>query len=332
MTRWFREVGDASLFPAGSVVAIGAFDGVHRGHAHLLALARARATELGLPAVALSFEPLPREFFAPDDPPARLTPARARFEGLRGADMDAVVALRFNRNLAAMSAPAFIDQVLLAGLSARVVCVGPGFRFGKARGGDVALLAEAGRKLGFRVEVVDAVDGEDGDRLGASAIRQALRRGDLLAAEAALGRPYAISGRVVRGQQLGRQLGFPTANIAIRWRPAVEGIFAVRVHGAGLSAWPGVASLGTRPTVGGVGTVLEAHLFDFNGDLYGQRLTVEFVERLRGEEKFDSLDALVAQMHADARQARAILDNPPSRPHLGLTGQTTTTTSTTNAT
>ncbi len=330
MTRWFREVGDASLFPAGSVVAIGAFDGVHRGHAHLLALARARATALGLPAVALSFEPLPREFFAPDDPPARLTPARARFELLSAADVDAVVALRFNRNLAAMTAQSFIDRVLFAGLTAKVVCVGPGFRFGKARGGDVELLVQAGQRHGFSVEVVDTVDDEDGDRLGASAIRQALAGGDLPTAEAALGRPYAISGRVVHGQQLGRQLGFPTANIPIRWRPAVEGIFAVRVHGAGLTAWPGVASLGTRPTVGGVGTVLEAHLFDFNGDLYGQRLTVEFVARLRGEEKFDSLDALVAQMHADARQARAILDNPPSRPHLER--MDTTTTSTTTAT
>ncbi len=330
MTRWFREVGDASLFPAGSVVAIGAFDGVHRGHAHLLARTRARAMALGLPAVALSFEPLPREFFAPDDPPARLTPARARFELLRAAGMDAVTLLRFNRELAAMPAQAFIERVLVAGLSARMVCVGPGFRFGKARGGDVALLARAGHELGFSVEVAEEVGGRDGARIGASAIRQALARGGLATAEAALGRPYAISGRVVRGQQLGRQLGFPTANIAIRWRPAVEGIFAVRVHGAGLAAWPGVASLGTRPTVGGVGTVLEAHLFDFNGDLYGQRLAVEFVARLRGEEKFDSLDTLVAQMHADARQARAILDNPSSRSHLERTG--TTTTSTTNAT
>lgn len=330
MTRWFREVGDASLFPAGSVVAIGAFDGVHRGHTHLLALARARAAELGLPAVALSFEPLPREFFAADDPPARLTPARARFELLRSAGMDAVTLLRFNRALAALPAQAFIERVLVAALSAKRVCVGPGFRFGKGRGGDVDLLVREGERLGFRVEVADEVGDRDGARVGASAIRQALARGDLAAAEAALGRPYAISGRVVRGQQLGRQLGFPTANIPIRWRSAVTGIFAVRVHGAGLTDWPGVASLGTRPTVGGVGTVLEAHLFDFNGDLYGQRLTVEFVARLRGEEKFDSLDALVAQMHDDARQARAILDNPTSRPHLEQTG--TSMTGMTNAT
>lgn len=332
MSRWFREVGDASLFPAGSVVAIGAFDGVHRGHAHLLARARARADALDLPALALSFEPLPREFFAPDDPPPRLTPARARFERLRAAGMDAVGLLRFNRALASMPAEEFISRVLVAGLSAKVVCVGPDFRFGKGRTGDVAMLEQAGVAHGFAVEVIDQVSSEDGGRIGASGIRQALARGDLVAAAAALGRPYAISGRVVRGQQLGRQLGYPTANIAIRWRPAVQGIFAVRVHGAGLADWPGVASLGTRPTVGGVGTVLEAHLFDFSGDLYSQRLCVEFVARLRGEEKFDSLDALVVQMDEDARQARAILDNPLSRPHLGQMGTTATTTRTTGAT
>ena len=277
MTRWFREVGDASLFPAGSVVAIGAFDGVHRGHQRLLADARRLADANGQSAIALSFEPLPREFFAAQSPPPRLTPARMRFE-------------------------------LLRGLSARTVCVGPDFRFGHARGGDVELLRRMGQVHGFNTLVADRVDDAHGQRIGASAIRAALMAGDLDSAQAGLGRRYAISGKVMHGNRLGRTLGFPTANIAIRWRPPVDGIFAVRVSGAGLLGHPGVASLGTRPTVAGNGPlVLESHLFDYAGDLYGQRLIVEFVARLRGEVRFDSLDALTAQMHADARQARAAL-------------------------
>lgn len=308
MTRWFREVGDASLFPAGSVVAIGAFDGVHRGHQCLLALARARAQAAGLAGVALSFEPLPREFFAPQSPPPRLTPARTRFELLRGLGMDAVGLLRFNRALAGMAAEDFVERVLVRGLSARVVCVGPDFRFGQGRSGDVALLGAMGERLGFETVVAPQVDGADGRRIGASAIREALQRGDLESARAALGRRYAIAGKVVHGNRLGRWLGFPTANIALRWRPPVDGIFAVRVSGAGLLAHPGVASLGTRPTVAGNGPlVLESHLFDWSGDLYGKRLVVEFVARLRGEARFDSLEAMTAQMHEDARQARAVL-------------------------
>lgn len=308
MTRWFREVGDASLFPAGSVVAIGAFDGVHRGHQRLLGDARARASAGGLAAVALSFEPLPREFFAAPEPPPRLTPPRMRFELLRDLGMDGVGLLRFDRSLAGMAAQDFVERILVRGLSARVVCVGPDFRFGRGRAGDVELLRRMGEVFGFQALVAERVDDAQGRRIGASAIRQALIDGDLEAARAGLGRRYAIAGKVMRGNQLGRALGFPTANIAIRWRPAVDGIFAVRVTGAGLAGHPGVASLGTRPTIAGGGAlVLESHLFDYAGDLYGRRLTVEFVARLRGEARFDSLDALTEQMHEDARQARAVL-------------------------
>jgi riboflavin kinase/FMN adenylyltransferase len=312
MTRWFREVGDASLFPAGSVVAIGAFDGVHRGHRQLLTDARARASAAGLSAVALSFEPLPREFFAPADPPPRLTPARMRFELLRDLGMDGVGLLRFDRALAGMAADTFVERVLVDGLTARVVCVGPEFRFGRGRSGDVELLERMGATHGFRVHVADRVDDAQGRRIGASAIRQALLDGDVDTANAGLGRRYAIAGKVMHGNQLGRTLGFPTANIAIRWRPAIDGICAVRVTGAGLVGHPGVASLGTRPTIAGGGSlVLESHLFDYGGDLYGQRLTVEFIARLRGEARFDSLDALTAQMHEDARRARAVLARHP---------------------
>lgn len=312
MVRLFREVGDAPLFPAGCVVAIGAFDGVHRGHRRLLLDARARAERDDLTSVALSFEPLPREYFARDrgEPPARLTPARAKFELLCETGVSAIGLLRFNERLAAMEADDFVERILVRALRVRAVFVGPDFRFGRARAGDVDRLMALGRRLGFDVEVADEVKGTDEQRIGATAIRQALAQGDFPQAEAALGRRYSIAGRVVRGQQLGRRLGFPTANIPVRWRPAVQGILAVRVHGAGLDGWPGVASLGTRPTVGGGPAVLEAHLFDFDGDLYGQRLRVEFVRHLRDERRFDSLDAMVAQMREDARQAKIALGEP----------------------
>ena len=308
MSRLFREVGHAPLFPAGCVVAIGAFDGVHRGHRHLLALARARAQALALETVALSFEPLPREYFAAATPPARLTPPRSKFELLTAAGADAVGLLRFNAALAAMSATDFAERVLVRGLAVRAVCIGPDFRFGRARTGDADLLRELGAVQGCEVHVADELTDNTGGRVGASAIRAALAEGDFETAARALGRPYTIAGRVVRGERLGRQLGYPTANIPVRWRPAVDGILAVRVHGAGLHGWPGVASLGTRPTIAGGGaTVLESHLFDFDGDLYGRRLEIEFVARLRDELRFDTLSDLVERMHEDARRARALL-------------------------
>lgn len=307
MSTWFREVGDASRFPAGSVVAIGAFDGVHRGHLSLLSGASGHARQHNLHAVALSFEPLPREFFGADQAPARLTPARMRYQLLRQAGMDAVGLLRFNQALASESAVSFVERVLVRGLSARAVRVGPQFRFGHRRQGDIELLRELGARHGFQVHVADTVLDERGQRIGATAIRQALATGDLARAQADLGRPYGLAGRVIHGSRLGRTLGYPTANIAVRWRPAVQGIFAVRVTGAGLADHPGVASLGTRPTVGGGPLVLEVHLFDYAGDLYGQRLRVDFIAHLRDEAHFDGLPALVAQMDIDAGRARALL-------------------------
>lgn len=301
------------MFPAGCVVAIGAFDGVHRGHQALLGRARALAREHDYTAVALSFEPLPREYFARGEPPARLTPVRMKIELLRDTGMDAVGLLRFNDALAAMSAEDFVERVLVRGLAARMVCIGPDFRFGRGRAGDIALLNELGAKFDYTVDVAPELIGADGRRIGATRVREALAAGAFLSAEAGLGRPYAIAGRVVRGNRLGSKLGFPTANIPVRWRPAVHGIFAVRVHGGDeLRAWPAVASLGSRPTVGGGPNVLEAHLFDFDRDLYGRRLQVEFVGKLREELRFDSLEAMVEQMHEDARRARAALAVAPA--------------------
>ena len=309
MSKLFRDVEGNAVCPQGSVVCIGAFDGLHRGHQALVGHARARARSLGLPAVALSFEPLPREFFATGDRPARLLLPRAKFEGLRQLGMDAVGLLRFNARLACTSAQQFIERIVVDRLAAREVWVGPGFHFGKSRGGDIALLREAGLKLGFRAEQIEPVHFA-GERVSSSRIRQHLAAGELDQAAAGLGRRYGISGKVVRGRGLGRGLGYPTANIRLLGKQAaLDGIFAAWVHGIGASPMAAVCSLGTRPTVGGVEPLLEAHVFDFDGDLYGQRLRVEFVAKLRGEEKFADLQSLVRQMDADAAQARNLLQH-----------------------
>lgn len=307
MSKLFRDVEGKKDCPQGSVVCIGAFDGLHRGHQALVGHVRARARAAGLAAVALSFEPLPREFFAPASPPARLLLPRAKFEGLRGLGMDVVGLLRFNAAMTAMSAETFVERVLVRRLAAREVWVGPGFRFGHARKGDLALLQAMGEVHGFRAGEIEPVVDADG-RVSASAVRAHLAAGNLDAAALALGRRYAISGKVVRGKQLGRQLGYPTANLRLAGkRAALGGIFAVWVHGIGPEPRAGVASLGTRPTVQGVEPLLEAHVFDFDGDLYGRRIEVEFVAKLRDEEKFDDLPALVRQMDRDAEQARRAL-------------------------
>ena len=311
----FRDLDGPPQCPAGSVVCIGAFDGLHRGHQALVRHAVARARALGVPAVALTFEPLPREYFATGDRPPRLTLARAKVEGLWALGIDCVGLLRFDARLAAMPAEEFVEQVLVRRLAAREVWVGPGFRFGHARAGDLALLQALGSQHGFIAsEVPPVLDG--GDRVSSTRIREALASGDFATAERLLGRPYAIEGRVVRGRQLGRALGYPTANLRHARRvPALAGIFAGRVHGVADRSMPAVVSFGTRPTVDGSEPLLEAHLFDYRGDLYGRRIAVEFVARLRDEEKFDGLPALVAQMHRDASAARAALKAAGDAPH-----------------
>ncbi len=310
MSRLFRDVEGGPLCPQGSVVCIGAFDGLHLGHRALVRHAVSRARSLGLPAVALSFEPLPREFFAVDSPPPRLTLPRARFQALRRLDVDQVGLLRFNARLAAMSAEDFVRGMLIARLRAREVWVGPGFRFGRDRNGDLRTLQSFGESDGFTANAIEAV--ADGARISSTRIRIAVATGDFATASRLLGRPYAIGGHVVRGNRLGRTLGYPTANLRFGGKqPPLSGVFAVRVHGVGSGAVAGVASFGTRPTVGGTEPLLEAHLFDFDGDLYGRRIEVEFVAKLRDEEKFVDLPALVAQMHRDAAQARTILDDLP---------------------
>jgi riboflavin kinase / FMN adenylyltransferase len=307
MSPLFRDIAGGPLCPNGSVVCIGAFDGLHLGHRALVRRAVARARELGVPAVALSFEPLPREFFAQGAPPPRLMLPRAKYQGLCDLGVDLVGLLRFDARLSAMSAQDFVAGVLVARLRAREVMVGPGFRFGHRRTGDLAVLRAEGERHGFQAHEIEPV-AVAGGRVSSTRIREALVEGDFAAASALLGKPYAVSGRVVRGRQLGRTLGYPTANLRFGNKvPALRGIYATRVHGVGDGPWPSVSSFGTRPTVGGVEPLLEAHLFDFDGDLYGRRIEVEFVARLRDEEKFPDLPTLVAQMDRDAARARALL-------------------------
>ncbi|QIL20350.1 bifunctional riboflavin kinase/FAD synthetase [Thermomonas sp. HDW16] len=308
MKHLFRDAEGRALSPQGSVVCIGAFDGLHLGHRALVGRAVSRARASGLPAVALSFEPLPREFFARDAKPPRLMLPRAKLEGLYDLGCDSVGLLRFNARLASMPAEDFVRDVLVKRLSAREVWVGPEFHFGKGRTGDLALLKKMGAELGFTAHEIEPVQ-LDGERVSSTRIRTALTAGDFETASRLLGRPYAIGGHVVHGKQLGRTLGFPTANLRYGGKtPALRGIYATWVHGVAAHPWPSVSSFGTRPTVDGIEPLLEAHLFDFEGDLYGRRIEVEFVAHLRDEEKFPDLPSLVAQMQRDDEQARAILN------------------------
>lgn len=313
MSRLFRDVERAPHAPQGRVVCIGAFDGLHLGHQALVRRAVMRARELGARAMAVTFDPLPREHFARDAAPARLMPTRRRVEGLFGLGIEEVALLRFGPRLSAMDAEAFAGDVLGEALAAREVWVGPDFRFGRGRAGDLALLKRVGALRGFGADAIDPVHA-GGERVSSTRIRHALATGDFELAERLLGRAYVIEGRVVRGRRLGRVLGYPTANLHLpRGTPPLSGIFATRVHGLGPAALPGVSSLGTRPTVGGVEPLLETHIFDFDADIYTRRIGIEFVAKLRDELKFEDLDALVAQMHRDSAQARQILAPTHSR-------------------
>ncbi len=319
MFRLFRDSLGACLAPQGSVVCIGAFDGVHCGHRALLGRVRDRADALGLLAIAISFEPIPREFFARSTPVPRLDNVRGKIEQIRTSGIDALLLMRFNAALAAMPAEEFVEQILINRLEAREVWVGGDFRFGHARRGDIALLQAMGETHGFQAEVFPEFTLGD-VRVRSSAIRDLLAAGEFAVAARLLGRPFRIGGHVVHGRQLGRKLGYPTANIRLGRRTSpINGIFAVRVHGVSSEAMPGVASLGVRPTVNGVEPLLEAHLFDFDGDLYGRRIDVEFVAKLRDEEKFSTLEAMVEQIHLDAAEARRLLaaSQPDSPPDAG---------------
>ena len=291
----------------GCAVTIGNFDGVHLGHRAMLERLGQHAERLAVPATVMTFEPTPREYFAPARAPARLTRLREKLELFAAAGVQRCVVLRFEQKLQNMRGASFAQELLGGKMGAKEVVVGRDFRFGAGGEADVALLQRLGPTLGFGVDVVEPVL-VDGERVSSSAIRGALAHADLEHAARLLGRPYAMHGKVIRGEGLGRKLGFPTANMRVHRRVTpLEGIFAVRVRGAAARPLPGVANLGTRPTIGGREVLLEAHLFDFDADLYDRWLAVEFVKRLREERRFESLEAMVVQMHVDARQARAAL-------------------------
>ena len=286
-------------------LTIGNFDGVHRGHQALLGKLGEAARGFGLPATVLIFEPHPREFFTPAAAPARLSSLREKLVLLAGHGVDRVHVCRFNRSVATLAASAFIEDGLVRGLGMRWLAVGDDFRFGAMRSGDFALLQAASHEFGFRLESLPSVL-IDGRRVSSSAAREALAAGDLAAAEVLLGRAYAINGRVVRGDGIGRTLGFATANVQLRHnRPPLTGIYAVQVAGLGAKAVAGAASLGVRPTINAMGKMtLEVHLLDFDRNIYGRHVRVDFLRKIRDEEKYDDLETLKAQIARDVAATR----------------------------
>jgi len=299
---------DAARAPCA--LTIGNFDGVHRGHQALLARVRAASETLELEAAVMTFEPHPREYFAQRSgdlsrAPARIANLRDKLEDLAQAGIDRVIVEHFNEQFASISPEDFIERVLVDGLHVKWLMVGDDFCFGAKRAGTVDMLMEAGKRYGFHVETLPTV--REGDqRISSSAVRAALADGDLQATGALLGHPYAMSGHVIHGAKLGRTLGFPTLNLRVAHRPAVQGIFVVQVHGLAEQPLPAVASLGVRPTVEDAGRMLlEVHVFDYDRPCYGKLVRVEFLQKLRDEEKYVDLDTLTAAIHRDAEQARA---------------------------
>ncbi len=290
----------------GCVATIGNFDGVHLGHQAILAQLTEQAARLHLPRLVITFEPQPQEFFAgPTASPARLMRLREKLQALDGLGIERTLCLEFDQRLATMPAQTFIETLLVEGLGIRYLVVGDDFRFGHRRAGDFALLVEAGQRYGF--EVADNHSYIlDGERVSSTRIRQALGQGDLELAARLLGRPYDMCGRVAHGDQRGRTIGFPTANIHLHRRVTpVYGVYAVLLSGPELRPWPGIANVGRRPTVQGVREQLEVHLLDYRGDLYGRHVKVDFLHYLRPEQRFESLDALRQQIQRDEQAARA---------------------------
>lgn len=309
--RIFRHTSGLPPDARGAVVAIGNFDGVHLGHQAVVRATAAKAHALDVPSAVLTFEPHPRMFFKPNSEPFRLTPLRPKAHAIEALGIEVLIVLAFDRALSQKSAESFVDDVLMVGMAASHVVVGADFVFGHDRLGNVARLIEMGGRCGFSVTALAPVAGPEGTVYSSTAIRDALKAGEPRRAAALLGRTWEIEGRVEHGDERGRHLGFPTANIGLGdyLRPAF-GVYAVEAgidHGAATKWHRGVANLGRRPTVAGSVERLEAHLFDFDRDLYGRHLRVRLIEFLRPEKKFDGLEALRAQIARDSAEARAIL-------------------------
>jgi len=302
----FRRIPEqAGQTSSPTVLTIGNFDGLHLGHRAMLDRLTSRGAELGLPTTVMTFEPHPRELFTPDQAPARLTSLREKLQLLDNGGVDRCYVCHFSRRLAGLPAEEFIERILVRGLGVKHLIIGDDFRFGKGRAGDFAMLQSAGQQLGFAVEAMHTVEVK-GERVSSSAVREALAEGNLEHAAALLGHPYCIAGRVVHGDKIGRRIGYPTANIQLkRKRLPLTGVFAVTVSGLDKRHLPGAASLGVRPTLGqGLKPVLEVNLFDFDREIYGSHITVHFLHKMREEMKFDSLDALKAQIGRDVTDIR----------------------------
>lgn len=323
--RLIRHVDEIPAAARGCVVALGNFDGFHRGHQAVIGEAGRIARAMGVPLAVMVTEPHPVRFFAPDTPPFRLTPFRERAQLLEDFGVDSLLVLPFDKDLAGMSAQDFVLDILIGGLGALHVVVGYDYRFGKKRGGDTAMLGWMGEMEGFGLTVMEPVtvglEGFAGEIYSSTLIRNALRAGEARKAAALLGHWWSINGRVAKGDQRGRTIGFPTANVELgdSLEPKL-GVYAVRVIVEGEDDYhQGVANIGRRPTFDKRDILLEVHLFDFSGDLYDRHVRVELVAFLREERKFSGLDALKAQIQEDARTARTVLAEPENaRSHLGV--------------
>lgn len=288
----------------GCVATIGNFDGVHLGHQAVLAQLAEKSAEKGLPTCVISFEPQSAEYFNPDSSPARLTRLREKLIALKDFSVDKILCLAFNKTLSELTAEDFIKKILVNGLGIKYLVVGDDFRFGQDRAGNFDLLVKAGKAHGFQVAHTRTFDLE-GERVSSTRVRQALEQGDLRQAEKLLGRPYSMSGKVAHGDKRGRTIGFPTANVFLhRKQTPLSGVFAVKMLGLESDSLQGVANIGTRPTVDGSRTLLEVHLFNFDQEIYGRHVQVEFVKKLRDETRFESFDDLKKQILIDAQQAR----------------------------
>lgn len=306
LVRHLADLPHAQL-SRGNVVTIGSFDGLHLGHRQLLDRVIEEAHANDGPSIVMSFEPTPKEFFAAADPPARLMRFREKFDALADYGIDIFYCPRFSSEMRSISSATFIRQVLIQGMNVRHIVVGDDFHFARKREGSIEDLVRCSKALEFNVDQVQSII-KDGVRVSSTAIRQSLADGNLARASLLLGRPYRMSGRIIKGRQVGKALGYATANVDLRRRrSAVQGIFAVRVCGLSEGSIAGVASVGTRPTFDLTKPVLEVHLFDFDRDIYGEYIHVDFIQFLRDEEKYDSVDELVAQIDQDAENARSIL-------------------------
>ena len=288
-----------------SAVTIGNFDGVHRGHQQVISQLKKIATAAALPTVVIIFEPQPIEFFAPDKAPKRLARFREKIAYLKAQEIDYLLCLRFNAELANQSAEDFVQQILIKGLNTKHLVIGDDFHFGKDRQGDFQFLQQNSTRYGFTVDETETLI-IDSERVSSTRVRHAIQQDDFDKAAKLLGRAYSLSGRVAHGKKLGRTLGYPTINIKMGDKTLiVKGIFAVIVKGIDNRVLQGVASIGTRPTVNGVDTILEVYILDFDQDVYGYSVVVEFLHKIRNEEKFDSLEELTAWIGHDTEKAKA---------------------------